>query len=70
MVYNANFTDDRDVLIIKPEGGEIVHTKTYTTKENLKETKANISLTETGDVNSKVIISTHGSQYSYHEGFT
>jgi len=25
--YTANFTDDRDVLIIKPEGGEIVHTK-------------------------------------------
>jgi len=66
--YNANFTDDRDALIIKPEGGKIVHTRVYTTKDNLKETKAKIHLTETGDVNSDFTISTHGSQYSYHDG--
>ena len=32
--YNANFTDDRDVLIITPTGGQIVHTKAYATNEN------------------------------------
>lgn len=66
--YNANFTDDRDALIIKPEGGEIVHTRIYETKDNLKKTKAKIRLTATGDINSEVTISTQGSQYSYHEG--
>ncbi len=27
--FQANFTDDRDVVVMKPEGGEIIHTKKY-----------------------------------------
>lgn len=65
--YTANFTDDRDALIIEPQGGKIVHTNVYETKDNLKKTLANIKLTEKGDINSDISISTYGSQYRYHE---
>ena len=65
--YNANFTDDRDVLVITPEGGEIVHTKKYESGGNKQSTKALIHLSETGDFKAKVNISTEGSQYGHHE---
>ena len=32
--YQANFTDDRNVVVIKPEGGEIIRTKIYENKDN------------------------------------
>ena len=32
--YVGDFTNDRDVLVIKPDGGEIKHTKVYDVKEN------------------------------------
>ena len=44
--YMGTFTDDRDVLIIKPDGGEIVRTKRYETNENIKSLTANVILTE------------------------
>ena len=40
--YQANFTDDRDVLVIKPEGGEIIRTKNYENKDNSQIVKATI----------------------------
>lgn len=65
--YNANFSDDRDVLIITPEGGEIVHTKKYESDGNKQSTKAKIYLTEKGAFKAKVNINTEGSQYGQHE---
>lgn len=66
--YSANFTDDRDVFVIRPEGGEIVRTKVYTADENLLDTKAHIVLTEDGDIEAKINLYSHGTQYGYHEG--
>lgn len=66
--YNANFTDDRDALIITPEGGKIVHTKIYKTEDNLLESKASISLTQTGKISAKLTSKSYGTQYGYHEG--
>ncbi len=46
--YLGNFTDDRDVLLVTPEGGKIVTTKKYSSKENLQEQKATVNLDEDG----------------------
>jgi len=66
--YNANFTDDRDALIITPEGGKIVHTKEYKTEDNLQFTKANVSIDKQGNATGNVVIESTGYQYSLHQG--
>ena len=66
--YNANFTDDRDALIVTPEGGKIVHTKAYNTSENLQETKAIVNLDVEGNLEANVVIESKGTRYAYHEG--
>ncbi|WP_028284340.1 DUF3857 domain-containing protein [Olleya marilimosa] len=62
--YNANFTDDRDVLIVTPTGGQIVHTKAYATNENSQITKATVNLDISGNINAKINIKSKGTQYS------
>lgn len=61
--YQANFTDDRNVLIIKPEGGEIVHTKNYENHTNYQISKGEYKLDEKGDFSGKISIESQGSQY-------
>ena len=46
--FLGTFTDDRDVLIIKEDGGHMVHTKVYNAKENNISTKAEVKLTDDG----------------------
>ena len=65
--YIASFTDDRDALIITPEGGEIVHTKIYTDLENILNTKATIELDEGGNIKADVNLESFGTQYRSHE---
>lgn len=66
--YNANFTDDRDVFVIKPQGGEIIHTTAYKTEDNLQLTNAEINLSADGEITGDVTIKTLGYQYALHEG--
>ena len=66
--FTAGFTDDRDVLLVKPDGGEIVHTKVYEADDSLQDTSATISLDETGSFTADVSITTTGYQYNIHEG--
>ncbi len=66
--YNANFTDDRDALIITPEGGQIVHTTVYKTEENLLDTKASVFLSDNGDISATISSKSSGTQFSFHEG--
>ena len=66
--FIAGFTDDRDALLIKPNGGEIVHTTTYKTEENLQLTKADIFINNNGDISANVEINSQGYQYTHHEG--
>ncbi|WP_033961121.1 DUF3857 domain-containing protein [Psychroserpens jangbogonensis] len=66
--YNANFTDDRDALIITPEGGKIVHTKVYKTGDNLLDTNAKINFDAAGNIEAEVVSKSYGTQYSHHEG--
>ncbi|WP_281637226.1 DUF3857 domain-containing protein [Flavobacterium marginilacus] len=62
--YQGTFTDDRNVLIVKPEGGEIVHTKIYEDLDNLQTSKGTYSIAENGDFSGKIGIVSEGSQYN------
>ncbi|WP_111685266.1 DUF3857 domain-containing protein [Winogradskyella tangerina] len=66
--FTAGFTDDRDVLLVKPDGGEIVHTKVYNAEDSVQNTTASVILDETGSFSADVTISSTGYQYNMHEG--
>ncbi|WP_040281209.1 DUF3857 domain-containing protein [Psychroserpens damuponensis] len=66
--FIAGFTDDRDALLITPEGGKIIHTTVYETNDNLKTTNATIAIVNDGSIAADVTIKTHGFQYAIHEG--
>ncbi len=61
--YQANFTDDRNVVIIKPEGGEIVRTKNYDESTNSQFSKGKYSISENGDFEGEISIVSEGTQY-------
>jgi len=62
--YQGTFTDDRNVLIMKPDGGEIVRTKIYSDKENYQISRGTYSVSESGEFSGIVFIASEGSQYS------
>lgn len=61
--YLGDFTDNRNVLLITPEGGQIVKTKKYATDDNLIETKSEIKLSANGDFSGVVEKSSEGVMY-------
>lgn len=61
--FQGDFTDDRNAFVIKPNGGEIIKTKTYTESDNLKSVKASYSITEQGSLSGKVHMISKGLQY-------
>ena len=61
--YLGSFTDDRDVLVITPEGGILKHTTSYKNEQNLQETKATIVLDAKGSLKAEVLIKSQGIQY-------
>ena len=63
--FIANFTDDRDVLVVTPEGGRIKHTKLYDALENKISKKADIIINPQG--NMKASLSVHSSGMFYNE---
>lgn len=62
--YQGTFTDDREVLVIKPDGGEIVRTKVYEDNGNTQISKGEYALSAKGDFYGKIVIVSEGSQYS------
>lgn len=66
--FISGFTDDRDVLIIKPSGGEIVHTKAYSAEESQQITTANAKFDASGNFTADIKIASTGYQYNTHEG--
>lgn len=66
--YLGDFTDNRDVLVIKPEGGEITRTKAYSVTENFQESFSTIILDESGSFNASVVRVSKGIPYGdiYH----
>ena len=61
--FLGTFTDDRDVLVITPEGGILKHTTSYKNAQNLQETKAAIILNADGSLTADVTIKSKGTQY-------
>ncbi|MEN3324643.1 DUF3857 domain-containing transglutaminase family protein [Mariniflexile soesokkakense] len=61
--FIGDFTDDRDVLVVTPEGGSIQHTKKYTTEENLQIIKGSYSVSDNGDIDVKATVNSKGIQY-------
>lgn len=66
--FSAGWTDDRDVLLVKPEGGEIVRTKAYDADDSVQHTAATIDLDSQGGFTAQVAITSTGYQYGRHEG--
>jgi len=62
--YQGTFTDDRNVLVIKPEGGEIVRTKLYEDRDNTQLSSGTYSLSKEGDLLGEITIISEGSQYN------
>ena len=61
--YGGNFSDDRDVLIVTPEGGKIVHTKAYTYKESIQENVATVNVNPSGALQADFKGVSQGLQY-------
>jgi hypothetical protein len=61
--FLGRFTDDRDVLVISPEGGILKHTTSYKNEQNLQKTKATIVLKVNGSLKADVLIKSEGTQY-------
>lgn len=61
--FIGNFTDDRKVLIIKPDGGKLVKTKAYVNNENYQKTEANFKLSAEGSIEGLVVRKSQGIQY-------
>jgi len=61
--FLGSFTNDRDVLIIKDDGGELIHTPIYTAKHNTQIRKAEVAIDVEG--NAKAIVKTHYSGLQY-----
>jgi hypothetical protein len=66
--FQGDFTDDRNVLLVKPEGGEIVKTKTFTEADNYKKINGSFQITEHGDFTGKVNIVSKGLKYDNEFG--
>lgn len=62
--YQGTFTDDRDVLVVKPEGGEIVRTKIYEDKGNTQSGKGTYTINENGDFSGVLKIASQGTKYA------
>ncbi len=64
--YQGSFTDDRDVLVIAPDGGKIVHTPAYDPKQSLQHTQAKYRIDASGNLTASVEITSEGLQYKNH----
>ncbi|MGJ8733495.1 MAG: DUF3857 domain-containing protein [Cellulophaga sp.] len=61
--FLGDFTDDRMVHVIKPDGGELVQTDSYVNEDNYQKTEARITLSNTGTISADAVITTKGIQY-------
>lgn len=61
--YLSDFTSNRNALIIKPTGSEIVKTSEYKTEKNTQETKSKITVLENGSISGNAEIISKNIQY-------
>jgi hypothetical protein len=61
--FLGDFTDNRDVLLITDEGGRIAHTRKYGADENIMNTRAEISISLSGEADCKIRSTYTGLQF-------
>lgn len=61
--YIGSFTDNRNVIMITPEGGKLTRTKSYESLENTQVTKTTIQLQATGKIQANFKSISEGLQY-------
>jgi len=61
--FLGSFTDDRDVLMVTPDGGIITHTESYGFEDNSLRTTGVCQLYENGDIDVQVDMESSGIQY-------
>ncbi len=61
--YIGSFTDDRNAILLTPDGGKLIKTKTYHSFENIQETKAIIQLNPKGNIQADFESISKGLQY-------
>lgn len=64
--FIGDFTDGRQVLLIKPEGGELATTPAYLNGDNYQKTEGKYSISDDNVVDGQVTILTKGIQYDNH----
>lgn len=62
--FLGDFTDDRNVLVITPEGGVIKRTPKYEDEKNLQLIKGEVVLDEKGNIQANVERTSYGTQYN------
>ncbi len=61
--FQGSFTDDRTVLIVKPEGGELVRTHRYKVEDNKSKTQAQYTLDAEGNLKGTLRVTSTGLMY-------
>ena len=61
--FIGDFTDNRNVLVVKPNESEIIKTKIYSDSLNYQSTNANINFDGNGNLSASIIRKTRGLQY-------
>ncbi len=61
--YMGDFTDNRTVLALTPDGGKLMHTPKYTTANNLESRKANFTINEAGELSGNMATTFKGVDY-------
>lgn len=64
--FIGDFTDGRQVLLIKPEGGELVSTPAYLNEDNHQKIEGSYSISNENKIDGLVAITTKGIQYDNH----
>ena len=67
--FLGDFTDDREALVITPEGGIIKRTPAYLNEDNLQTIEGSIQLYEDGSVKASLERVSHGIQYDQKSSF-
>lgn len=62
--FLGNFTDDRDVLVITPEGGQIKHTSVYNFDTNVLNTFGYFNIKPDGSIDAEVEMQSFNIQYN------
>ena len=67
--FLGDFTDDRDVLVVTPEGGIIKRTPAYLNEDNLQTIKGSIQLYKNGSIEASLERVSSGIQYDQKSSF-